>query len=128
MVDVETIAIRNLGQLRAIELKQNVPAEHFVSREVDRSPDRENELATAIMVFALAVPVVVALAAWLLKERHEDCVSFEFERRKPDGEVERGSFKRKISAEEAADPKVVEKLAASLGQAFGLASSAASGP
>jgi hypothetical protein len=128
MSDVEKIAIRKLGQLRAIELKEQVPAEYFVAREVDRSADRVNELATAVVIFTLATPVVLALSAWLLKGRHKDRVSFEFERRKPDGTTERGSFNREISSEEAADPKIVEKLAASLNQAFGLVDSPAAGP
>lgn len=125
MAEDELIAICNLGQLRAIELKQDVPAEFFFAREVGRSGDRVNELATAVVVFTLAAPVVLALAGWLLKARRKNIVSFDFERRKPDGTVERGSFRQEISSEDAADPKIVDTLAASLKDAFGLASPAA---
>lgn len=99
------VEIQHLGVLSSKVLRDEISLADVELREPERQDyDRFGELATVTIIAALASPLIVALAGWILKTRRGDVVEFELKRVNADGSTEDIKFRHEIRNEE--EPKV----------------------
>lgn len=109
------VEIMHLGVLSSKVLKDEFSQADVVFQEPEHpDDDRIGELATVTVIAALASPLVVALAAWILKTRRGDVVEFELKRVNADGSTEDIRFRHEIRNEEEPRAELISALSEAL--------------